>query len=307
MSAIPTGGSTGKPITAYERLEQIEAEEKTLRLAKKSPEEIAKETKRCADTILIFKEIMGQYDVPNPPSLEGNVQEVAQRIENYCCCAGWNVVKNLSFSGKSLSSFPKIIFWKSESLISLDLSNNAFEDESLDFLQRKSSLQVLNLSRNLFSQFHLDPFTFSTLRELDLSHNRLTTVSSGSSFAFYIDVLTSLEVLNLSHNKLSSLPSDFGNLGRQKNDYGFRVKNFSLKQLHLSHNRLTELPQFMENFQRLELLDLQQNYLSGDECRKIVSNLPNLHWDATGQLVRLEIIWGEQVPRDQQESSCIIS
>lgn len=137
-------------------------------------------------------------------------------------------------------------------LTSLNLSRNGFTliPSSLSQL----SLVELFLSHNQITSFFKTPGTthfFSELGLLDLSHNKLTELSSD------INQLQKLRKLNLGYNQISSLHESF---------LGWPL----LEELDLSNNRLTQVPFFPSDvkefgsakFPKLITLNLQNNKLS---------------------------------------------
>ncbi|MES3021256.1 MAG: leucine-rich repeat-containing protein kinase family protein [Pseudomonadota bacterium] len=98
------------------------------------------------------------------------------------------------------------------------------------------------------------------------------------------DLAETLEHLDLSGNELSSLPADFGRLGK-------------LKRLFLSQNRFTEVPEVIADCPQLEMVGFKANRIATMSERAVP---PNTRWliltdnclerlpDAIGQCGRLE-------------------
>ncbi|KAL0265933.1 UNVERIFIED_CONTAM: hypothetical protein PYX00_011650 [Menopon gallinae] len=86
-------------------------------------------------------------------------------------------------------------------------------------------------------------FEARDLKNLDLSHNRLTTLPKE------IESLSQLQELSLSHNQLTTLPGEIGNLSQ-------------LRRLYLNHNQLTTLPKEIESLSQLQGLSLCFNQLT---------------------------------------------
>ena len=135
----------------------------------------------------------------------------------------------------------------------------------------------------------------STLKELDLTFNQLTSLPEGinnltnlEKLDSYFNKLTSLEgienLTNLkefssSHNNLTSLPDWIGNL-----------KN--LVRLYLENNELTTLPESIGNLTNLKVLYLNNNELI---------SLPN----SIGKLINLNDLWLQDNPISDEEKERI--
>lgn len=76
------------------------------------------------------------------------------------------------------------------------------------------------------------------------------------------DLADTLEHLDLSGNELSSLPADFGRLGK-------------LKRLFLSYNRFTEVPDVIADCPQLEMVGFKANRIATMSDRAVP---PNLRW-----------------------------
>jgi Leucine-rich repeat (LRR) protein len=81
-----------------------------------------------------------------------------------------------------------------------------------------------------------------SLEIANLSSNRISEIAELE--------LDAISQIDLSKNELSSIPSNFGTLGR-------------LKKLNLSNNQLTEFPEFLGTENLLESLNLSSNKIEG--------------------------------------------
>ena len=121
----------------------------------------------------------------------------------------------LDLSNKGISDFTGLYYFKFNSLVQLNLSNNSLTGNFKGF-EFFNSLKVLNLSNNNLTGFEND---FSSLLEnIDLSNNSLTTAKLGT--------LAENAVVNLSYNQLKT----------------FEKITFpqTACSVHLTHNFLTE-------------------------------------------------------------------
>ena len=133
-----------------------------------------------------------------------------------------------------------------------------------------SRLTTLDLSHNQIREFNLSTSSMPLLMMLNLSHNRLSTIASGS-----FSNLTNLQVLDVSFNRLTDLsggmwegPVELRELHLVGNELS-RIKSGDfvslrqLKDLHLSHNNIAviEMNAFTD-LTRLVNLQLYRNQLN---------------------------------------------
>eukprot|EP01117_Protostelium_nocturnum_P016620 TRINITY_DN6624_c0_g1_i2.p1 TRINITY_DN6624_c0_g1~~TRINITY_DN6624_c0_g1_i2.p1 ORF type:complete len:1223 (-),score=447.26 TRINITY_DN6624_c0_g1_i2:317-3985(-) len=161
----------------------------------------------------------------------------------------------------SLSSSPSNPFKIPESISKLN-HLEAFSARKCKLKELNESFYQLNQIRYVdlaFNSFDSIPIrifeTFSNLKELCLSNNRITSVPRE------ISKLSSLKILLLDNNLISDFPDSF-----------FELKN--LRILRLSSNRLKRIPQEFVQFQKLESLHANNNLI--DQVPEHVYSLPKL-------------------------------
>ncbi|XP_038145007.1 X-ray radiation resistance-associated protein 1 [Cyprinodon tularosa] len=123
------------------------------------------------------------------------------------------------------------------------------------------SLRELDLSLNRISNMVFDAAAFPHLEVLDLSYNRLPPED-----LLPLGQIPCLKTLHLSGNRLHSLPPGFGSTQADQSDMCFDqgAKQFeALEVLMLDDNRLTSSVFYsLRNLKRLKLLNLQGNRIS---------------------------------------------
>ncbi|XP_073147003.1 uncharacterized protein [Henckelia pumila] len=163
-------------------------------------------------------------------------------------------------------------FTKTESLTTLDLSDNYFTSGISNFLTKMTSLQALRISNNLLkadlSSIRLPP----QISVLDLHSNQLFGSLSGilknktGEFMEYVDVSgnqisgsipeinggSSIKVLNMANNKIvGHIPSSVSNLDK-------------ITRFDISRNQITgTIPTSLGLLLKLQWLDLSINMLTG--------------------------------------------
>ncbi|GKA74915.1 LRR receptor-like serine/threonine-protein kinase FLS2, partial [Tanacetum coccineum] len=195
-----------------------------------------------------------------------------------------NAFASIDLSKNSFNTQMPDLFWNLSSLVRLDLSSNMFHE----YYQWKPSKYYLLLSQNSFSGPLPPSLSISSLKELDISINRLNR-SIPASFGlpsrlectipkWFQDILPRIYYLDLSHNQIEgTLPPFHGSIPES--------------QLMMNSNKFEgSLASFPSNVQ---LLDLSDNFLSGNVPqtngtlnRGLIGRLPG----CLGNLISLQAI-----------------
>ena len=137
-------------------------------------------------------------------------------------------LEHLQIRSSKLSSLDSDVFQPQENTLqTLDLHGNAFSSVPAEAIQQLTQLQKLVLSLNEDFQLTNTPFaTLSTLKELDISQTKLTSVDTNA----FEGLENSLETLKLDHCRL----------------YESRLDALAplqkLQTLKLNHNQITNIP-----------------------------------------------------------------
>jgi hypothetical protein len=192
--------------------------------------------------------------------------------------------KDLVLRNLDVGSFSEIDNLETFSFLEvLDLSNNKISTISnLDKLSGLKKLRILNLSFNQIESVNLDVGSFSEidnlefsfLEVLDLSNNKISTISN-------LDRLSGLKSLNLSFNIIESVKG-VGSLPNLEilwltgNTISY-LKEFNrfsnLKRLYLEGNSVTNLDG-LDKLEKLEKIDLRKNKIQ--TVPKFTKELTNL-------------------------------
>nr|XP_055057096.1 PH domain leucine-rich repeat-containing protein phosphatase 1 [Misgurnus anguillicaudatus] len=152
-------------------------------------------------------------------------------------------ISSVDLSCCSLEKLPPNLLY-SQDLTHLNLKHNFLPaDQTLLQLQRFSRLRSLNLSNNQLGSFPLLICSISTLTEVNLSCNYLTSVHPD------VGNMTNLQTFVLDGNLLTSLPAELGCLQR-------------LTYLGLSFNEFTQVPSVLERLPAVERLCMAGNKLT---------------------------------------------
>eukprot|EP00211_Chloroparvula_japonica_P006170 CAMPEP_0119126838 /NCGR_PEP_ID=MMETSP1310-20130426/5603_1 /TAXON_ID=464262 /ORGANISM="Genus nov. species nov., Strain RCC2339" /LENGTH=379 /DNA_ID=CAMNT_0007117027 /DNA_START=142 /DNA_END=1278 /DNA_ORIENTATION=+ len=147
-------------------------------------------------------------------------------------------LKYLDLGDNKLGSFPREIVATAKELTTLVLCSNAICE--LHVTPPLPPLTTLDLSKNQMSGLPEALAGLTSLRSLDASHNRISTVAPGLAFPHLI-------TLNLAHNRLVSFPAFLSNVPE-------------LGTLDVSHNRLEG--ELLHEFPSLTRANLATNQLA---------------------------------------------
>lgn len=157
-------------------------------------------------------------------------------------------------------------------------------------LQHISQYTKIHLQNNKLSKLPIELFQLLTLRELDVSFNRLTELPSENGENGWN--CSSLKILNLSNNQLQELPGALWKIPNLKYllaDHNC-IENISddgvtdvheLKVINVSHNRLTHIPTFFSYVKKIYVSNNRLDSLPED----IWLSKTIVHLDATSNLI----------------------
>jgi len=182
--------------------------------------------------------------------------------EKLFCVHYVKMLKNLVLKNCGLTLMPDLS--DLSHLVSLDLSNNNLSGEVI--MPLISDIETINLSNNKIT-------SISNPDEFKFSYNKLCLLNLANNEIEYIDdtgLLKKLETLNLSGNKidvsyLTSL-SNLKNLSINDNDLSFLderiAKLTSLETLDLTSNNLNHLPESVVDLSNLKTILLYNNNIN---------------------------------------------
>lgn len=162
------------------------------------------------------------------------------------------VIKALHLNGNQMPDIPAVLT-RLSALRELVMADNLVTSLSLNFLKAIGGLESLNLARNKLTRLafteggRLERGTVLQLKSLTLASNDITSIDNGL-FA----TTPHLTVLDLSHNRLTQLSST-----------DLAYLDLSLVRLDLSHNELSSVAKTaLQNLQHLRTLNLEHNPLT---------------------------------------------
>ncbi|KAJ3027306.1 cysteinyl-tRNA synthetase, partial [Rhizophlyctis rosea] len=170
----------------------------------------------------------------------------------------------ISLSRLGLTTIPVSLFRLAGDVLHLDLSANPnISDIPNDLAQSLHQLRFISLSENGLTRFPKTLQFVETLSEVDLSHNRITTLEGSG-----VESIVTLQKLKLTGNLIERVPEDL-----PRNCQRLQV-------LELGNNRFRSFPVDLCRYlgQSLRVLDLSY-------CR-IKGKIP----DAIGELRKLEVL-----------------
>ncbi|XP_049540996.1 carboxypeptidase N subunit 2-like [Anopheles darlingi] len=232
---------------------------------------------------------------------------------------------SVSITHNDLKRIEDSTFTYNPHLESVNVSSNSIEHFELSLLtaaieidvsyNRLKQIKIPARLENLFaSHNHIDHVTPNgqnrELKVLDLSNNKLTTVSWASKYP-------ELEELDLGHNEIEDVKHN--HLPTQKlkklllnNNRLFsfdvsKATNIQLQVLDLSYNQLTYVESSSKKFDRLQQLYLHNNAIVKLElpAKNMLQNisLSNNDWDCANLIAQLDLIDPSAI-LDDNESSC---
>ncbi len=206
-------------------------------------------------------------------------------------------LKNLDYSNNNVKAVPSWIF-DMQSLESVNGSANGstvfssgpsaentvlksmyFENNkftSVPDLSLCTSLEILSLSNNEFTQFPSNLLSLTKLQMLNLANNEISTVPD-------LSALTSLNTINFDGNNLTEFPSGLEKLSslQQISVSGNQItqipdsisSNSSLQILLISMNNIETLPESLSNSSSLKVLDISLNNIDLNENANVINAL----------------------------------
>lgn len=166
-----------------------------------------------------------------------HISKIVLPSQNLSGTISWNYLRNMSnlkildLSGNSLQGNIPSWFWSTSTLLDINFSRNRFG----------GSIIIRSSSKTENTSF---PFSFSSIKKLNLSHNRFTNSIQLSCFK-------NLKILDVSHNNLVTLPSGFQNLTK-------------LQHLDLSSCNIESNIKPISSLNSLHYLDISNNTFTGN-------------------------------------------
>lgn len=178
--------------------------------------------------------------------VEGNLASIALPIKNYFASLP---VRNLTIRGGHFSRLSGPLLNGLDTVSSLSLESCEIESLARDVLYPVTpSLRILSFKSNKLMSIPSESMTRLNLTHLDVSNNRIISLSAGS----FPKDLSSLVSLNISNNLISRTEAA-----------SFQPFASSLEELDMSHNQVTKLERnVFKGMKKLRILDLSFNNFS---------------------------------------------
>ncbi|CAB3237093.1 unnamed protein product [Arctia plantaginis] len=125
----------------------------------------------------------------------------------------------------------------------LQLAEYKLKEIPIEALQLSDTLRSLDLSKNRLTSLPNDICKFKLLKQLKLDANKIESLPNSMSD------MRKLEMLNVSNNLITCLPETFAKLN-------------NLKQVYLNHNRLKLFPEQLLGLHNLEVLEISDNKIT---------------------------------------------
>uniref|UniRef100_A0A182JKX0 Uncharacterized protein n=1 Tax=Anopheles atroparvus TaxID=41427 RepID=A0A182JKX0_ANOAO len=189
-------------------------------------------------------------------------------------CAGSDQRTTISFINSTLDDVPKKLFDTFRNLKDATLSNCNIQNINGYSMERASSLQILDISKNALQEVKSYAFTGAdNLVNLNLALNRISTIDPT---AFHL--LPKLQILNLERNKLRML------------DGALFTKLVEIRFVMLNHNELELIEEglFQENT-KLRYILLHNNRISVFDEMALGTNRPYLLTLWNNRLTKLNL------------------
>lgn len=84
----------------------------------------------------------------------------------------------IDFSHNYLTEIPRNLFRKTILLKEMRFAHNAIYALDRDFFEELHNLEIIDFSYNRLVYFHFPSLAFTTVRNLDISHNRIVNIRS---------------------------------------------------------------------------------------------------------------------------------
>jgi adenylate cyclase len=152
--------------------------------------------------------------------------------------------RDVDLTNKGLRTLPVTLYAHAGDIESLTLSRNPTLDIPGDFVQLCTSLQELRLSNMCIRKVPQSVQNFTTLKRLDLSSNRISSVDD-----IALNRLPDLQQLRMQNNRMEKLPWYF-------------IRLHMLRFLNISNNKFQDLPEEICKMRGLEELDISFNMIS---------------------------------------------